>query len=294
MVSNKRLRQIIKEEITEAQNKVIQSPLNYVGGKSKLLPLIKQYIPNDINIFYDIFGGGYNVGVNVNAKKHVYNDLNRQVSELISKFKTMPVEDILHEIDSYIAKYGLDRENKEGYYNIRTDYNKSVEHMALMFYTLIAHAFSNQIRFNSKEEFNMPFGKRTFSDKLRQKLITFCQILQSQDLSVDSKSFIDYDTDSFQKDDFVYLDPPYFNSFAAYNTNGGWTENDERNLWNWIDKLDRKGIRFMLSNNLKYDNPYLLDAMKRYRVVHLGSQYTNCNYHKKDKSGDDEILIMNY
>lgn len=46
---------------------MIQSPLNYTGGKFKLLPQILPYFPEDINIFVDLFCGGCNVGVNIDA-----------------------------------------------------------------------------------------------------------------------------------------------------------------------------------------------------------------------------------
>ena len=50
---------------------MIKSPLNYVGGKYKLLSQILPLFPKEIDTFYDLFGGGFNVGISVDAKKHV-------------------------------------------------------------------------------------------------------------------------------------------------------------------------------------------------------------------------------
>lgn len=63
----------------------------------------------------------------------------------------------------------------------------------------------------------------------------------------------------------------------------------------WVQKaLNDKGVKFALSNNLKYDNP-LLDKWKDKYIVHyLKHDYSNCNYQKKDKSADCEVLITNY
>ena len=36
----------------------IKSPLNYTGGKYKLLPQILPLFPNEIDTFIDLFGGG--------------------------------------------------------------------------------------------------------------------------------------------------------------------------------------------------------------------------------------------
>ena len=50
--------------------KYVKSCLNYTGGKYKLLPQIIPLFPEDINMFVDLFCGGCNVGINVNAKKN--------------------------------------------------------------------------------------------------------------------------------------------------------------------------------------------------------------------------------
>lgn len=52
----------------------IKSPLNYVGGKYKLLPQILPLFPKNIDTFIDLFGGGFNVGINVPAKEVIYNE----------------------------------------------------------------------------------------------------------------------------------------------------------------------------------------------------------------------------
>lgn len=93
---------------------------------------------------------------------------------------------------------------------------------------------------------------------------------------------------------FVYADPPYFSSVAVYNEQDGWAEADEENLLILLDEINRKGVRFALSNNLKYDNPILQKWLQKYNVHYLQRDYSNCNYHKLDRSKDCEVLITNY
>ncbi|MGN1340510.1 MAG: DNA adenine methylase, partial [Oscillospiraceae bacterium] len=57
-----------------AETKYIKSPLNYTGGKHKLLPQIIPLFPEGIRTFVDLFGGGRNVTVNVKAERTIYND----------------------------------------------------------------------------------------------------------------------------------------------------------------------------------------------------------------------------
>lgn len=40
------------------KNNYIQSPLNYTGGKYKLLNQLVPLFPKNINTFIDLFGGG--------------------------------------------------------------------------------------------------------------------------------------------------------------------------------------------------------------------------------------------
>ena len=50
---------------------LIKSPMNYIGGKYKLLTQILSLFPSKINKFYDVFGGGANLSLNV-ASEYVY------------------------------------------------------------------------------------------------------------------------------------------------------------------------------------------------------------------------------
>ena len=276
-------------------DKYIKSPLNYVGGKYKLLSQIIPRFPQKISTFVDLFGGGFNVGVNVTAEHIIYNDICKPVVELLDYIKAHDISELLTEIDTYINQYNLTKENREGFLTLRDDYNKGNK-TPIKFYVLLCYAFNNQIRFNSKGDYNMPFGKdrSSFNPTLRQKFIDFVEVVHNKDCIFTNDSFNEFDFSDFDENDFVYCDPPYFSSVATYNESGGWTEQNEQDLLNLLDELNEKGIRWALSNNLKYDNP-LLDKWKdKYNVHYLNGDYSNCNYHKKDKSADIEVLITNY
>lgn len=277
------------------KEKYIKSPLNYVGGKYKLLKEILPLFPEKINTFVDLFGGGFNVGINVNTEHIVYNDLENHVVELMEHLNETDTEKLLSEIDSLIEKFDLSKENAEGFNQLREYYNE-IDNSPIVFYTMICYAFNYQIRFNQNGKYNMPFGKArsSFNPSLRKKFIDFVEVLHSKDCSFMNVSFDKFDFEDFDSNDFVYCDPPYFNSVASYNEQGGWTEEHEKNLLELLDKLNDKGVRFALSNNLKYDNPMLDKWKNKYNVHYLNGDYSNCNYQKKDKSKDIEVLITNY
>lgn len=278
----------------------VKSPLNYTGGKYKLLPQLLELFPKQVNTFVDLFaGGGGNVSVNVKAEKVVFNDLMWQVPEMLQEFKKIGVEESLRKIDGYISSYDLSKENKEGYLALRELYNKGKSD-PLMLYTLICYSFNNQIRFNNKGAYNMPFGKdrSSFNPALREKFIIFVQRLQSMEIQFSSKDFRELDLDTLGENDFVYCDPPYLITVASYNENGGWGEQAERDLLAKLDTLDKAGVKFGLSNVFESkgkENIILKEWAKGYTVHYLDHTYSNCSYHKKNKQSKDiEVFITNY
>ena len=143
----------------------------------------------------------------------------------------------------------------------------------------------------------MPFGKNrsSFNASLEEKFIKFTTELHSDKYKFQSGSFERFDFNSLSNGDFVYCDPPYYNSLATYNESGGWTKNNEKTLLHILDTLTDRNIKWALSNNLK-TNPELLEWTNEnnYNTHYLNANYTNCNYQKKDKSKDVEVLITNY
>lgn len=286
--------------------KYIKSPLNYVGGKHKLLPQILPLFPQKINDFYDIFGGGFNVGINIdNTNNVIYNDYNAYVYDLIKFLSQYEKDFILAQIDVIMRYYKIDEENKENYLNLREDFNKSRILCAkeLMFYVLICYSFNHNIRFNSKNEFNVPFGrgKSSLSEVLKEKLIIFIEALKNHNYIFKNESFEEILLNTeFKKDDFIYCDPPYLISEANYGSLN-WKEKQERDLLSCLDKINKKNIKFALSNVIYHkgkDNSILIEWCNKnnYNTHYLNYHYNNSNpTAKKAKENiTQEVLITNY
>ena len=279
----------------------VKSPLNYTGGKSKLLPQILPLFPDKVGTFIDLFCGGCNVGSNVNADKVIYNDYMSQIIELFKNWKDNNLEDTIQYIETQIEKFNLSKQNQEGFLELRKQYNEYRDIRDL--FVLVAYAFNHQIRFNSKGEYNMPFGKdrSEYNKNMKTNLINFITRIQGQDSTFLNKSFDELNVEEFTKDTFVYADPPYLITVASYNENGGWNEQMEYKLLEYLDKCTENGIKFALSNVLEM-NDKSNDILKKwaqekgYNIHHLNYTYGNCNYHKLDKTVGltDEVLITNY
>jgi len=277
--------------------KYIKSPLNYTGGKHRLLPQILPLFPNGISSFVDLFTGGANVAVNTNAERIIANDICKPVIDIYMAMQSVGIETLLQEIKERIVNNNLTVSNKEAYLNFRGKYNESSGKNPLDLFILICHGFNNQIRFNKKGLFNMPFGKRTFNESTEKNLIDFHHAIK--DISFSNVDFRDFNIDSLTKEDLVYCDPPYLITCATYNGQGGWTDADDKDLMVFLDGLNEIGIRFALSNVLKNkgkENAGLIEWSEKYNVYHLSNTYSNCSYHAKDRSKTttDEVLITNY
>ena len=94
---------------------MIQSPLNYTGGKYRLLSQILPLFPDDIETFVDLFCGGCNVGINVMANNHLYNDSSEQLINLYWIMQRIDTEKFINSVDYIINEYHLSNVSKNGY-----------------------------------------------------------------------------------------------------------------------------------------------------------------------------------
>lgn len=313
----------LKEKIVE-KNIVdkVKSPLNYTGGKYKLLNQIIPIFPKNLDLFVDLFSGGANVGVNVNAKRIVCVDKQKEIIRVMELFKKYEDGYIIDKLEKIIDKYnlsnsllngykvykctsdkGLGSYNKSKYLDLRNDYNSMTDDSVekdFLFLTLVIYGFNNQIRFNSNGEFNMPVGKRDFNNSIRKNLKSFITKLKTKNIEFINSDFREFAIETTDNT-LVYCDPPYFLGTASYNENGGWTEKDEIDLLNYLSILDQSGVKFALSNVIEHkgEKNIILDSwIKEHNyIVHIiDSNYNNSNYHKQEGNilKTIEVLVTNY
>lgn len=302
--------------------KFIKSPLNYVGGKHKLLPQLMPLFPTNIKTFVDLFAGGCNVGINAKSENVICNDIQSEVIDFMNYIKSKDHDDFVAEVEEIIAKYNLSRSdlygyeyygvdsskglvsvNKKQFEVLRDDYNKGqfgIFDKNSMFYTLVVFSFNNAIRFNESGQYNQSCNKRDFNNNIRKSLQGYMEALKNIKINFTNKDFREYDISSLSHDDFVYCDPPYLISGVAYNQNNhGWSKQDELDLYRTLDELNERGIKFALSNVAKNKgkvNEMLMEWAEQYKIIYLNHSYKNSYFSSKDKSegSTSEVLIINY
>lgn len=308
-----KVKKIKKSEI------IVKSPLNYTGGKYKLLQQLTPLFPPKFENFIDLFAGGANVGVNVATNNLVYlNDVEKHIIELYELFSRIKYEKLLEKIEDIIENYGLSNTkkfgyeyynsnssigvakfNKEPYSKLREDYNQGKfkgDDKSIVFYVLTVFAFNNQIRFNNKGEYNLPTGKRDFNSKMEEKLFKFHNTLKNGNFKFSNLDFRNFK--EIGVNDFIYADPPYRITIASYNENTRWSLKDDLDLFKYLDNLNEKGIKFALSNVIEHKgnkNKELIEWAKKYKIHYLNFNYNNSNYQSKAKeSVTKEVLVTNY
>ena len=269
----------------------IKSPLNYTGGKYKLLPQIIPEFPNNINTFVDVFGGGFNVGINVNSDKVIYNDIITPLADLMVAFKENNINDILEYIDTTIKEFDLSKTNKEAFYNFRNYYNYESDNVLDLF-VLSCFCFNHSIRFNNGI-FNQAAGtnRSHYTKNIKNNLIRFKDKIDNMNLTILNKSFKEL---NYNNDSFYYFDPPYILTDAAYVKY--WNELSENRL---LNILSENNFQFALSNVIEYDgktNDLLKKAVDKnnWNVIPIESDYSNSGYQKKKRVQNNEVLITNY
>ena len=293
---------------------ILHSPLNYTGGKERILPFLLDLFPKDIECFYDMFCGGLNVSLNVESKSVVANDINTRLMGIV---RAVAEYDDFESLNGRI--HGIIRANRlhsddgmaslidgvsvsagtvsaEGYASLRDSYNATNDPVELL--VLLFYSFSNQMRFNRQFKFNMPVGKSCYNFKNMTELKEMHRTIRERGFRFTSGSFTDFDASQFSKGDFVYCDPPYLITTATYNESNndesGWDDDDERRLYAFLDSMDDAGVRFGLSNAVQTNgriNTILNDWMGKYSVFYPDIRYSNASYHRRNKGGDTTIEV---
>jgi DNA adenine methylase len=299
-------------------SEIKRSPLFYVGDKYKLMRQLIGLFPTEVDNFYEPFIGGGTVFLNINANKFYLNDIDKNlvnIHRLLIK-SSKDRDRFFGDIERIINKYNLSRSykedivpaslkkqwrktyfarfNKEGYDKLRTRVNNYTKNDPLILYVLLIYGFNRMLRFNGGGKFNLPVGNVDFNKNVVNALNNYFDFVKGKKITFSSKDFRSYFADKdFSKNDFVYLDPPYLITASEYNK--FWGEQSEADLLNLLDTLDKKGVRFALSNVTQYNgnkNDLLSSWMKKYKVHKIESNYIN--YHDNGKKQIREVLITNY
>lgn len=272
----------------------------WTGGKRQLLPELTRLMPKKYGTYFEPFVGGGALLFEVQPTKAVINDFNTELVYAYKAIKNNPDEliTLLHE-----HQLNNERSGKEYYLKIReldrTDAIKQmseVERAARLMYMLRVN-FNGLYRVNSKNQFNVPYGRYKNPKILDAELITdISKYLNENKITILNGDF-EKCVESAKAGDFVYFDPPYApvsatSTFTSYTHEGFGTEEQIRLRDVFVD-LTQKGVKVMLSNS---DVGAIIELYENIEGVNItvvnATRMINSDASKRGKI--NELIIRNY
>lgn len=275
-------------------NPTVSPILKWVGGKRQLLDAITPLIPQ-YSTYYEPFLGGGALLFDRQPKKAVINDYNPELMNVYNVIKSNP-----EELIQILAEH-KEKSCEEYFYTIRAlDRDKKkykslneIQRAARIIY-LNKTCYNGLFRVNSLGEFNSPWGKYKNPNITNESVIRgMSEYFNKSKISILCGDYKDA-LKGIRKGAFVYLDPPYMpisltSSFTGY-TLAGFGEREQVLLKEQCDILNKKGIKFLLSNS---SCDFIEDLYKDYIIEKVSAKRViNAN---PDKRGViDEVLVRNY
>ena len=219
--------------------------LKWAGGKRQLLPPLLARTPSNLGTYFEPFFGGGALFFALCPPRAVLADANER---LVRTYRA-----VRDDVDAVITLLKTYRHEPEFFYAMRAldiDGCSDCEVAAWVIY-LNKVAYNGLYRVNSKNRFNVPFGRYENPTICNEEGLRAC----ARALCGAELANMDFEVavQSAKGGDFVYFDPPYVpisgtSSFTSY-TSGGFGPNDQVRLRDVARDLKRRGVTVLLSNS---------------------------------------------
>lgn len=268
--------------------------VKWAGGKKQLLGRLEERMPKHYNRYFEPFIGGGALLFDVQPSDAVINDVNLQLLNVYRQLKN-DADSVI----SCIAKMDEIECDKEHYLEMRNKYNEKiinheldVECAALTIW-INKHCFNGLYRVNSKGLFNVPYNNKNNGSSMDpENLRNIGKYLKENDVVIREGDF-ELACAEAREGDFVYFDSPYIPvsdtaNFTDY-TKDGFSYEDHCRLAELFKKLDRIGVKVMLSNH-NVDLVYELYEGYKIEVVDVKRAINR----DASKRVGKEVIITNY
>ena len=275
------------------KNKLVAPVLKWVGGKRQLIETFSPLLPKRITSYCEPFVGGGALLFHLQPNTAYVNDINKDLIGVYAVIK-QNVDGLIEELkkhkneaDYFYSVRNWDRD-KEKYQSL-----SDVEKAARILY-LNKTCYNGLYRVNNAGEFNSPYGYYRNPNIVNAPVLrAVSAYFNAADIHLSS---IDYSEvlSSIKKGTFVYIDPPYdpvseTASFTGY-AKGGFSKNEQIRLRQCCDELNRRGIKFMLSNSA---TPFIMEQYAGYNITVVQAKRAVNSVGSK-RGGVDEVVVRNY
>lgn len=281
-----------KRQDNEDDGQIVHPPrpfVKWVGGKGRLLGILRDAAPAEFDRYYEPFIGGGAFLFSQLPDSATISDLN---PELINCYQV-----IRDDVDALIGQLRTHKNEEEHFYAVRANKLSTMTAVqrAGRFIFLNKTCFNGLYRENKSGQFNSAFG-RYDNPKIvdAENLLAISKYLNTCDVEIKHSDY-QFVLDEAKHGDYVYFDPPYAPmtktaNFARY-VKGGFRLQNQVELAHTFAELNKKGVKVMLSNS---NAPIIHDLYKGFNIKILHASRTiNCKGEKRGKEAN-EVLVTNY
>ncbi len=219
--------------------------IKWAGGKRSLLEQMRPHLPERFGRYFEPFVGGAALFFELQPERAQLSDNN---SRLIATYRGL--RDDTDEVVRLLRGY---RYNRNFFLKMRARKidDKTDAEIAAWFIYLNKTGFNGLYRVNSKNEFNVPFGRYVKPNICDEANLRRCAtVLAGAEIRLED---FEKATQQAERGDLVYFDPPYVplsatSSFTSYTSNGFGSEEQQR-LRDTALRLLGRGVHVVLSNS---------------------------------------------
>jgi DNA adenine methylase len=271
--------------------------LKWAGGKARVLPSLLPLLPQGRR-FIEPFAGSGVVFLNVDYPACLVGEVNPDLVNLYAMLKADPEALIEAARELFVPANNI----SQAYYALRSEFNLARSQSAdqgegepqwrkaAIFIYLNRHGFNGMCRYNSKGEFNIPFGAYKAPAFPEAAMRLFAAKLQQVDLYCG-----DFAVGLRQAalGDVVYCDPPYLPltltaSFTSYHDAGFPLAEHER-LADECEKAAQRGATVIVSN---HDVPLAREIYHQADSVHAISVRRNISADGSKRGQAAELIAV--
>ncbi|MCS3902890.1 DNA adenine methylase [Methylohalomonas lacus] len=229
--------------------------LKWPGGKYRLVPELQQAFSASRQCadgkLIEPFVGSAAVFLNTGFDRYLLGDTNTHLIGLYEDLR----DGRETFMDECAALFHPDNNTAARYYALRDEFNNGAgrRRRSALFLYLNRHGYNGLCRYNSRGEFNTPFGQMIKPYFPRKEMVAFLQrVRRKQTIRFVSQGFRETMLRA-RRGDIVYCDPPYVPlsrtaSFTDYHAGGfGWQ--DQEMLAATAARLAQRGVRVVVSNH---------------------------------------------
>jgi DNA adenine methylase len=271
--------------------------IKWMGNKSKHLRHIIPHIPKEYNTYYEPFVGSGALFLNLQPKKWVINDLNKDLINCWNSVKNEPetIIDIFKEFGKTFKP--MSKERKIEYCKnitsiiekLQYDVRRSSLFMLMKYCVYMGHIIVNNKFYFTGLDLHISIDNKCFflEKNNYNNLNRVSEYLNNSNGIILNKNYKEI-LKKTKKGDFIFLDPPYIEEHDYqfnYNKEEKLDNKFILELYDEVKKLDKKKVKWLMT---QADTKDVKNIFKEYNIKKFEV------YRRVSKKYINELIITNY